>query len=129
MPFEECTTHDEKKEVPPVKTKTRYVYCGGIERLPLRMVKCKCAADLAHIIDKRIKGHKVHIWPGCRKVSNRNDAATHDIHRYNDSGEDRAQVLLDNDMWCKLCNPHNEILPMTLRSESYPHRPGFVPGL
>ena len=84
VPFEGYVPLDENEEVPPVRIKTRLVYCGNnVDRLSLRMVKCKCAANLAHIIDKRIKGHKVHVWPGCKKVSTRHDAAMLDIRRYN----------------------------------------------
>ena len=59
----------------------------------------------------RKKGKKIHVWPGCRKVSNRTDACRMNIHRYNGMGEDRAQLIYDSNLWCDECNPRSEVVP------------------
>ena len=85
-----------------------------VDRLSLRYVGCSNSADLADIIDSRKKGNKVHVWPGCRKVSNRTDAPVLNIHRYNQRNEDRPTILFLTSMWCAECNPLNEILPSSM---------------
>ena len=59
----------------------------------------------------RKKSKKIHVWPGCRKMANRTDAFRMNIHRYNGLGEDRAQIIYDNNLWCDECNPRNEVKP------------------
>ena len=85
-----------------------------VDRLTLRYAGCKSAAQLAGIIDKRRKGNKIHVWPGCKKIHNRADADVLSIHRHNGFDEDRAKILFDNNMWCAECNPQNEVLPSAM---------------
>ena len=44
-------------------------------------------------------------------MANRTDAFRMNMHRYNGLGEDRAQIIYDNNLWCDECNPRNEVVP------------------
>ena len=89
-------------------------------RLSLRYCGCAKPSEIASIIDNgKKKDKKVHVWPGCRKLANRTDAIRLNIHRLNGLGEDRAQILFDSGLWCKECNPRNEIIPSMMEQESW----------
>ena len=89
------------------------------DRLSLRYCGCAKPSEMASIIDNGNKDKKIHVWPGCRKMANRADAIRLNIHRFNGLGEDRAQTIFDNGLWCKECNPNNEVLPSSMEQVSW----------
>ena len=104
-PDEPCGAYNQPK--------LKYVYKASM--LSLRYCGCAKPSELTSMIDvidiARKKGKKIHVWPGCRKMANRTDAFRMNIHRYNGLGEDRAQIIYDNNLWCDECNPRNEVKP------------------
>ena len=73
------------------------------------------AGLLEFYIDSRQRKNKIHTWPGCNKVTDVLNAPRLKLHSYSQRGEDRCQIIRDQRLWCRECNPEDLIVPWSLR--------------
>ena len=117
--FEECV----KKEFENLRRADKVPHLNLLDRrddgmdttwMWLRYKDCTTAKELQDAIDMRNWqfGNKIHIWPGCRKAVSLDPDECLQIKRLDMFQVDRAKIIHEMDLWCKLCNPHNCILPI-----------------
>ena len=85
-----------------------------IEWMQLMFQGCTDPREFAYKLDmRRHDRKKVHIWPGCHIAKKLDNAPCLTVKRFSKEHEDRAKLIHSWGMWCRKCNPKNEVLPMS----------------